>query len=545
MTFAHGGNHNRRVAIRIPYDSLTLSAVTWELQAFVNGKIQRISQPDENTIGIGLYSKDAGAGMLLISCHPQYARAYLTTKRLANQPNPPAFCATLRARLEGGFLKGVAQIEFDRILELEIEHPGGTYRIIAELMGKHSNLMLVDDEKKVISAAKWVGRTKSSRPIQPGGKYHKPPFPPKPPLFNAKPGDDLKAFTGASPFLVQLIEKDPNVLSEVRAVALEGQVRPVLSPASGAYPISVERLGLKEFSRASTSVALEQHYDALIPAQQADALRTSLRGQIQRVIFAREVALGDLKQAEELGGRAGAMQKTAELILAYGSTAPEGASRIEAVDYDGNTVQIPLNPELDFTGNANAFFDKAKRAKARMGLVADQITRLSSEKAELESFLAKLELVERFIDVEALHEEASKRRWLHSRVAPAKNKEDRPYEGNKVRELLGPGGWRILYGENAEANDYLTLRVAKPNDWWLHVRGNVSSHVIIVTGNQFEKVGREVLEYAAKIAVQHSAAKHSGYVPVDYTLRKYVRKPRGAAKGSALYTHEKTIHVET
>ena len=103
----------------------------------------------------------------------------------------------------------------------------------------------------------------------------------------------------------------------------------------------------------------------------------------------------------------------------------------------------------------------------------------------------------------------------------------------------------VLYGENSEANDYLTLRVAKPNDWWLHVRGNVSAHVVVVTRNEPEKVSREALLFAAKVAVQHSTLKHSGYVPVDYTLKKYVRKPRGAAKGAALYTHEKTLHIDS
>ncbi|MFI5386891.1 MAG: NFACT family protein [Fimbriimonadales bacterium] len=537
--------------VRIPYDSLTLSAVVWELQAFAGGKVQRISQPDDFTIGIGLYSKEAGGGMLLISCHPQFARAYLTTKRLANQPNPPVFCSTLRARLEGGFLRSVVQVDFDRILELEIEHPSGTHRVIAELMGKHSNIMLVDEEKKVISAAKWVGRTKSSRPIQPGGKYHPPPFAPRPPLYEAKPGDDLKGFSGASPFLVALIESDRTDPTDptdrfhaVKAVVLEGSVHPILCPGHGAYSISVACLGLPEFPRDSISVALEQHYDAFIPAQEAEALRKSLLGQIGRVILAREVALNDLQQAKDMGKRAGEMQRTAELILAYGQSTPEGASLLDAFDYEGNAVTIKLDPEKDFKANANAFFEKAKRAKARMGLVEDQIARLSAEKIELESLVDKIEHADHLQEIENLQDQAKKRRWLHSHLAPIKNKEDRPYEGNKVREVLGPGGWTILYGENAEANDYLIVRVAKPNDWWLHVRGNVSSHVVIVTRNQPEKVGRDVIEYAAKIAVQHSAAKHSGFVPVDYTLRKYVRKPRGAAKGTAVYSNEKTIHIE-
>ncbi len=561
--------HNDFVT-RIPYDSLTLSAVVWEMQAFVGAKVQRISQPDDFTVGIGMYSKDAGAGMLLISCHPEFARAYLTTKRLQNSPNPPTFCSTLRARLEGGFVKSVAQIDFDRILELEIEHPEGVYRVIAELMGKHSNIILVDGEKKTITAAKWVGKTKSSRQIQPGGKYHRPPFPARTPIYEINPADLTEitkqksgsrsgppnpganiqreaaiSVAGASPFLLKLLQSDAAVLDSVKAVALEGRVHAVLSPGHGGYPISVAILGLKEFSRSSISVALEQHYDAYIPAQEAGALKKSLLGQIRRVILAREVALRDLGQARDLGGRAAEIQHTGELVLAYAHLAVDGAGRLEAIDFDGNPITIDLDPEKTAYENADAFFAKARKAKRSMGTVQDQIDRLSAEKTELESLAVRIEQTEKLEEIEVLQDQARKRHWLHSRVVPSKNKEDRPFEGHRVRELLGPGGWTVFYGENAEANDYLIVRIAKPNDWWLHVRGNTSSHVVISTKNQPEKVGKEVIEYAARIAVQHSVLKHSGYVPVDYTLRKHVRKPRGAAKGTALYTHEKTIHIES
>ena len=110
---------------------------------------------------------------------------------------------------------------------------------------------------------------------------------------------------------------------------------------------------------------------------------------------------------------------------------------------------------------------------------------------------------------------------------------------------MAPGGYRVLYGENAESNDYLTLRVAKPNDWWLHIRGSQSAHVVVQTLNQPDKVQRETLLFAAKVAVMNSPSKHAGFVPVDYTLKKYVRKPKGSKVGAAVYTHEKTLHVDS
>lgn len=507
--------------IRIPYDSFTLSAVVSELQAFVGGKIQEIRQPNDHDIVMGVYNQGREA-MLLLSCDPIFARAYLVTKRPGTMTPPPAFCATLRARIEGGFISSIAQIEGDRIVELDVDTPGGTFRLIAELMGKHSNLILVEPGGRVLSAAKWVGKTKSSRPIQSGSPYEWPPV--------LKPGEIV-----SSPFFRKLTDASG---SEPVAGS------PVLSIGHGAYPASVAALGLPELKRPSISIALEQHFALEIPKHLAEALRSTLLTQLARVVLARETALYDLGLAEEAGGKAPMWQRQGELILAYGPSMEAGNATLQAWDYDGSPVEIKLDPELDFKANAAKFFDKAKRAKGRMSMVRDQIARLAEDLASVISLVGRVEAAERLDQLKDLQGEARKRRWLTIAVVQAKSKEDRPYEGHRIRELTGPGGWSILYGENAESNDYLTLRVAKPSDLWLHIRGNTSAHVVIVTRNQPEKVQRETLEFAARVAIQNSNSKHAGYVPVDYTLKRYVRKPKGAAKGSAVYTHEKTIHVD-
>lgn len=508
--------------IRIPYDSFTLAAVVEELREYVDGKVQEIRQPNDYDVVLALYSGGREA-IFLLSCDPTFARAYFITKRTGTFPNPPAFLGALRSRLEGARIVDVRQIEGDRVLEMKFESSGGTYRLIAELMGKHSNLVLVEPGGRILGAAKWVGGNKSSRPIQPGIPYSWPPV--------LEGGNHLKP----SPFYRKL--------SEALGLA-PAMGTPVLSPGLGAYPASVSVLGLTEFSRPSISIALEQHYAQAIPKHLADSLRASLVTQLERVVFAREVALDDLRQAEEAGGKAPTWQRNGELILAYGSGLPAKSEALEAWDYEGSPITIKLDPELDYKENANRYFDRAKRAKGRLGLVRDQIARLSAERDSVADLVRRIRESERLEQLRELQTEATGRRWLMTMAAPTKQKEDRPYEGHRVRELLAPGGWTVLYGENAEANDYLTLRVAKPNDWWLHIRGSTSAHVVVVTRNHPEKVQRETLEFAARVAVQHSPSKHAGYVPVDYTLKRYVRRPRGAPKGTALYTHEKTMHVD-
>ncbi|MEZ0324271.1 MAG: NFACT family protein [Fimbriimonas sp.] len=515
---------------KIPFDSFVLEAIVREFEPFIGGKVQGIRQPNDFDIAISLYAGGKEA-MLLLSCHPIFFRAHFITRRPANQPQPPQFVNALRARIEGGRLVSTRQIPGERLVELQFvsfkaEEEGVApkehlHSLIAELMGKHSNLILVDEKAKVVAAAKWVGASKSSRPILSGGAYVLPPVLSGPPK--------------RSKFLTELLESGGRM----------EPLFPVISPGHGAYPVRVSPLGLPEHPRESVSIALEQHYQQAIPAHEADSLRHSLLAQLDRVILARETALSDLRQAEAASKKAGQWQRWGELILAYGASLPEGAATLQAWDYDGTELLIKLDPELDFKGNANAQFEKAKKAKARVGLVHDQIERLSTELGSVQVLRETIASAERLDRLQELRDEARKRRWLTEQRLPTAVKEDRPYAGHRIRELAGPGGYTILYGENSESNDYLTMRVAKPNDWWLHIRGGTSAHVIIQTRNQPDKVQRETLQYAAKIAVLNSPSKHAGYVPVDYTLKKYVRKPKGAAKGAALYTHEKTLHVES
>jgi predicted ribosome quality control (RQC) complex YloA/Tae2 family protein len=526
--------------LRIPFDSLTLSAVVHELQAFVGAKVQRISQPTETEVVFELYSSQGGVGFLMLSCHPEFARAHMVTRKPGNPNEPPQFLQLLRARIGVSRIMGIRQVRFDRVLEIDFESPEGEFLLVAELMGKHSNLMLLDATRKVIAAAKWVGKGKSVRPIQAGAKYLPPPFDIKPSILDAKEGDELKGREGASPFLISLIEAQG--LKPIQDAVQKGKFNPVLIPGSGAYPLPTG--DPNAIPKPSISLSLEQHFDHAILQARTDALKASLRTQIQRVLLARETALNDLEQAREAGKGAGKQQMLGDLILAYGHSLPPEAETLEAHDYEGNPVSIKLDPEKNFKENANRYFEKAKKAKARLHYVADQFERLTLDKQDLQNFLKKLEEAQKLKEVEALHDGAKAKRWLNKPPAPKAAKEDRPYEGHRIRELLAPGGYRVLYGENAESNDYLTLRVAKPNDWWLHIRGSQSAHVVVQTLNQPDKVQRETLLFAAKVAVMNSPSKHAGYVPVDYTLKKYVRKPKGAKVGAAVYTHEKTLHVE-
>lgn len=527
----------------IPFDSLSLAAVVAELQAWEGGKVQKAVQPDEHTLLLELYG-GPGATVLLLSWHPQFARAHAGARWRKGLSPPPGFCAAFRARVVDGRIGAVRQVGFDRMLEIEIEHEEGKHRIVAELMGKHSNVMLVGPDRRIVVAAKHVPASKSSRPVVAGHPYARPPFPPRPPIWKASPGENLREFEGASPFLVRLLEargEPPSAVVEW----LRGGLHPVAVPGYGAYPVSVTALGYEETAVpvGGFGEALARHFGAASARADAEQRRASLRARLERVQIAREAALSDLAQALDAAAKADLLQRQAELILAYGSSLPEGSSVLETQDYDGAPVTLRLDPEKSYVENAEALFHKAKKAKGAKDTVTDQRKRLAEDLKELSAFLTHVESADGPEELRLLEHEATKRHWLHVQQLSTRSREERPFEGHRVRELLGPNGYRVLFGENATSNDYLTHRIARPSDVWMHIRGSTSAHVVIVTGGKPDKVGPEVLRFAAEIAVRNSPSKHSKYVPVDWTLKKYVRKPRGAPAGTALYTHEKTLHV--
>ncbi len=532
--------------MRIPFDSLTLAAVVAEVRRMVGCRVQQASQPDADTLVLSLYGP-GGESWLLLSWHAEFARMHLSFRKPRNAPAPPGLLQAVRAHVVGGRLESVEQEGFDRIARLSFRGPKGRRQIVLEAMGKHSNLALLDEAGRILSCGKVVGRSKSRRPLVPGQPYSPPPFDPKPSLLDAAEPSDLEHREGASPFLLKWIRTHgagfDAAIAEVRAAAA-GAGGAYLSPGHGAYPLDPRPLGLESFARPSISVALDQHYSAHLVRVAFEQARSSLEGQLRRILEARRRALEGVRQGLDESDAAEVLTRQAELLLAFGPSAEAGSHTVTAFDADGRPVELAFDPEAGWLGTAERLFARAKRLKAAARELGIRKVRLTEELGDLEAALQKLRTATQMREVEEVRELAAARRWLSQQQPGKAGEAERPFEGHRVREVHGPGGVVALVGLNAEANDYLTTRVAKPNDLWLHVRGAVSAHVVIPTGNRPERVTREQLEWAARLAVENSPSKHSGFVPVDYTLKKHVRKPRGSAPGGVFYTHEKTIHVE-
>lgn len=543
---------------RIPFDSLCLAAALAEAQALVGGRVQKVLQPDPLSFALEVY----GAGQakwLHVSCDPELARIWIGTDKPKGLLPLPQMGEALKARVVGGRLTRISQRGFDRIAEFGFESSVGKHTLVAELMGKHANAMLLSGEKRVVAAVKWIGPNKSKRPISPGASYAPPPFQPKTSILEAKNWEEWADSEGGSPFLKRLLlacakleaaadpqgALPPALLHEIERLAeaiRTGDYAPVYVAGHGAYPIDVSALDLKGVRHTSYCQAFERFLWTDLPARELQRRKAHLEARLNRVLLARETALSDLREQARAGERASELQALGQLVLAYASQIPPGSASVDLVGFDGEPVRLRLDSELSAIENANLLFEKARRAKERAPHLLSHAKRMTADWEDLREALHRAENASSESELHRIEEEARERRWIIEAALPARP-EDRPFEGHRVRELIGPKNVRVLYGENAQANDYLTLRVAKPDDWWLHVRGDVSAHVVIPTQRKPDSIPHEALLFAAQVAAKSSPQKHSSMVAVDCALRKYVRKQKGAPAGTVVYTHERTFHV--
>lgn len=581
--------------LRIPFDSLTLAAVVAELRPLlVGGQIQDIRQPEPNELLMAIRSQGRGL-TLLLSCDARFARVHLTTIRKPNSPTPSAFCTALRRHLENGRILEVRQRDFDRIFEIDVQSTAEdgiptTSTLIAELMGKHSNLILVSERGIVLEAAKRIShRINRFRETLPGKPYLPPPAPAgrhDPVGSREKTIAFLRALrlhdltletlartlqdgiAGMSPFLAQEIAfrtfgpaapRSEDLIaawSDTVDAVLNGSSRPCLlsqDSRQGAYPIETQHLPVEQnMGQESLNTALDTAFRSQIERTDLEAALLELCSRLAREGTRAEKQLEAIERTLQEGRRADEYQQQGELLLAHLWKIEAGAAETTVQDFyspDQTERTIRLNPKLNPQENAQAYFRRAHKVRDaqaraetdlealqirmdRLNLAADQANALQD--APGFAVADVLNLQRRLIAEGLLREEQS---------APSVQPSGPDFQGHKIRRYTTPEGYEIYCGETATANDFLTTRVASPNDLWLHVRASPGSHVVIRTKGEPDKIPPGVLHRAALIAALHSNQKHSGLVPVDYTLKKYVRKPRGAAPGSVEVQREKTLHV--
>ena len=565
----------------MPMDGLTAAFAARELNELLRGgRVDKITQPERDTI-VMLIRTGGENRRLLLCASPNNARCHLTVGSWFNPLEPPAMCMLLRKQLTGARVEAVRQIGGDRIIHvlLDAVNELGDHvprRLVLEIMGRHSNLLLLDENDRILEATRHVSPEMSRvRQIQPGMTYVPPP-----PQDRLAP-EDITAEALYARLSAHPESAFPRALAEavtgLSRVAAEELACRVLQPGED-WPENLadacarladlfRRLpGMADprvlfgengeaedvfpfpyFSRRTDaqrpfptlSEALEVFFgtrDARdrLNQRSASMLRT-LKSQLDRCQRKLAIQLEELASAEKMEE----YRRMGEAINANLYQLKKGMNAAELPDWsspDGGTITVPLDLRLTPSQNAQRYFKKYQKARSAREIAAEQRDKTLAEIDYLEGMLLDVDKCVGESELEEIRQELVRTGYLKKIT---NRRQQRQLPQSKPLRYLSADGIEILVGKNAAQNDRLTLG-AKPEELWLHAKDMPGSHVIVRCEGE---IPRETLKQAALLAAWYSRGQRSSMVPVDYTRRKYVKKPSGAMPGKVIYTHHKTAYM--
>ncbi len=571
-------------------DGTVVACLARELnQALSGARISKIAQPEADEL---LLTAKGSAGQLrlVLSANASLPLAYLTRE---NKPSPvtaPNFCMLLRKHLAGGRIRSVSQPGLERVLVLEIEHLDEmgdpcTKRLILEIMGKHSNLILTDDQDQILDAIKHISAQVSSvREVLPGRPYFIPaqegkanPLEETADGFRSRVRTQPKpvakaiygAYTGLSPLIAHelcyragidgdaacasIIDAQWDALAETFAALMEqirtGNFAPHIY-RDGREPVEFAAVPLLSYADCAAeamdfiSAVLESFYAEKSVYTRVRQKSSDLRHIVDtHLTRARKKYDLQEKQLHDTEKR-DKYRMYGELIHTYGYDIPEGAKQFEAPDYEtGEPVRVPLDSTLTPMENAQKYFDRYGKLKRTYEALTDLTQETKAEIDYLDSVATALSIARSETDLAQIREELTANDYIRARGGGKKKpqaQKSRPYH------YRSSDGYDIYVGKNNIQNDELTFTLGEGNDWWFHAKQMPGSHVLVKTKDG--ELPDRTFEEAASLAAYYSKGRDSAKVEVDYVQKKHVKKPGGAKPGFVVYytnySMVATPHVE-
>ncbi len=573
------------------FDSLMLSAVSREIEAACLGQsVGRVVQATYTDVYLIV-----DRAHVCLSCTPELARVHLADEVPEPPKTPPPFGLALRKHLQGARLDRLEQPEFDRVLWLHFSGcqgfgPQAKAALVAEAMGRRANLVLLDTGRdegpEILACAKQVpARLNRYREVLPGADYVPPPsgrrLDPRAleagrlGLLAGEAGPTVAHdwlsghLHGASAIFVNELcfraGLDPTrrfsgcsdaELGRLHAaltgmLALPERTRGFIyqperrAGSQFAYPIRLAHLSADALTgqRETLSAAIGEVANSLAGRHARERLATRLHGGLARAVKRARTKLA-ARRAELAGCPDPERERRlGELLLAHASQVPPGAEQAELTDYylpDQPTIVVELDPRLSVADNAQRHFARYRRAKRLQDTVPTHIAEAEEELDYLGGIARQIETAEDAEDMREIERELVAQRYLAAAPKPARA--TKAANGPRIRSTTSPDGYTILYGRSNLQNEYLLRHLAAPQDIWLHAQSAPGAHVIIKRPDRGE-VPRSTLVAAARIAARNSDLRHDSQVPVDYTERRHVRKPKGTRPGFVHYADYKTIVV--
>ena len=560
------------------FDGIVCSAVVAELNTLISeGKINKIFEPNKNEIIIGIYSKGKNLA-LNINIDPVNYRINLTTHSKPNPKNVYNFCMVLRKHLTSGTIKKVYMKELDRIIYIDIDcynelNDHITKTLIIELMGKHSNIILINSDGIIIDSLRHLNKLDNSiRDILPGYKYIE--------IENSKL--DFQSSTFDS-FYKNIKENNVSKISSaisncfagfsksgviytLDSLNIKDDVNVAVSDYKKIYTYFSELLKQNISDISCTEINLLDKKDFYITnASSKDILINFF---IDDFYFDKEVRekfestksntlrslLGKTKKlSDKLKNIDSKLKECSkiETYKLYGELITSNLYRIPNYNqenitlenyYDNNNpISIPLDSTISPSANAKKFFKKYKKLQNTVSIIEKQKEAIKLELDYLDSIVYEINNCANLDELEAIIAEISEDYGISNVKKDESTKKTKKPVANMPTEYK-IDGYTILVGKNNKQNDNLTCKIAKKNDLWFHTKDIHGSHVVLRLDKN-KKATDSIIYKCATIAAYYSKAKLSQNVPVDYTFIKYVRKPNGAKPGMVIYTDNKTLYV--
>jgi predicted ribosome quality control (RQC) complex YloA/Tae2 family protein len=559
------------------FDALTMAAVADDLQEkILGGRVQKVLLPAPLSLGLEIYAHRE-RHYLLASAQAQAARVHLAgTKLRRGVETATPLLLLLRKYAQGAHVDRLDQPPFERVLHVGLDHhEHGCTTLVIEVMGRYSNIVLVDAGGIVMECVKRVGPEMSRyRTVLPGQPYRPPPpqeklapsdltelrlrhiveaLPPDVPLWQGL----VRGLRGISPLLAQemafratgradapagevekmspLLAALDDLLSPLESghwqpsvVREEGEIA-VFAP----YPLT-HRQGHEPL--ASISQAVEGYHAAGVGEERYGFLRQSLRQAIGRGRERQQKKRRALERSLVAREEVETLRQKGELILAYATQIAPGQTEVVVELEPGQpSLTIELDPRSSPVENAQQYFKDYRKARAAADEVPALLDQVELELRYLDQLEADLELASTQPEIQEVRRALGEAGYMKGEKRQRKPPRSQPLT---LRSL---DGLTILVGKNSRQNEEVTFRRASAGDLWLHARGVPGAHVIIRSGGQ--EVPEATLHQAAELAAYYSQAREATRVAVDYTQRRHVRRIKGARPGLVTYDHEQSIHV--
>ena len=566
-------------------DGITIANIRSEVNAAITGgHIAKIIQPEPDELLITVKNNSRNH-RLLLSANASLPLVYLTDSNIQAPMTAPNFCMLLRKHMAGGKVTGVLQPGLERVLMLAVEHRNEmgdlkTVRLVIELMGKHSNIILIDDTDVIIDSIKRVPfHISSVREVLPGRTYFIPQTMGKQDPLSVTYDDFCRALssremplykavyttlTGISPVMAEELCYRAGIDSDHPSNTLEEASRLHLF---NIFSQMMEDIRTEQFSPCMIFKDKEAFEFASLPLTQYASLRCETWESVSALIrsfYAEKDLRGRIRQrsadlrrviqtALERNGRTLALQEKqmhdtekrdkyriwGEMINTYGYSLEEGASSLECINYYTNEpITVPLDPQLSVRENSVRYFERYNKLKRTAEALAERIKGTEADVEHLESIAAALDIARDENDLAQIRTEMEDYGYIRRKGPTGKKKQT----ASSPLHYISSDGFDIYVGKNNYQNEEVSFKIAQGNDWWFHAKGIPGSHVVIKSGGR--ELPDRAFEEAGRLAAYYSKGRQAPKVEIDYTQKKNLRKPGGARPGFVVYYTNYSLMAE-